>query len=191
MLEETKKDLLSDVKLSGDHASSVLDRLVSGESSYLRDLRMNLKTAMQVESIEGKEAALIAYAVAVNERHAALVAGFEAVCKETGCTEAEIAEAAACASLLSANNVLYRFKHFIEKAEYQNMGAKMRMNIMMKPVLGKPFFELLSLGISSVNGCQQCVNSHEHSVKELGISAEKIFDTVRLCAVVVSVTKVI
>ena len=71
------------------------------------------------------------------------------------------------------------------------MGAKMRMNIMMKPVLGKPFFELLSLGISSVNGCQQCVNSHEHSVKELGISAEKIFDTVRLCAVVVSVTKVI
>ncbi len=191
MLEETKKDLLSDVKLSGDHASSVLDRLVSGESSYLRDLRMNLKTAMQVESIEGKEAALIAYAVAVNERHTALVAGFEAVCKEAGCTEAEIAEAAACASLLSANNVLYRFKHFIEKAEYQNMGAKMRMNIMMKPVLGKPFFELLSLGISSVNGCQQCVNSHEHSVKELGISAEKIFDTVRLCAVVVSVTKVI
>jgi alkyl hydroperoxide reductase subunit D len=71
------------------------------------------------------------------------------------------------------------------------MGAKMRMNIMMKPVLGKPFFELLSLGISAVNGCQQCVNSHEHSVKELGISAEKIFDTVRLCAVVVSVTKVI
>ena len=190
-MEETKKDLLNDVKLSGDHASSVLDRLVSGEASYLRDLRMNLKTAMQVESIAGKEAALIAYAVAVNERHAALIHGFHTICSEAGCTEAEIAEAAACASLLSANNVLYRFKHFIEKAEYQNMGAKMRMNIMMKPVLGKPFFELLSLGISAVNGCQQCVNSHEHSVKELGISAEKIFDTVRLCAVVVSVTKVI
>jgi alkyl hydroperoxide reductase subunit D len=191
MLEETKKDLLNDVKLSGDHASSVLNRLVSGESSYVRDLRMNLKTAMQVESIEGKEAALIAYAVAVNERHATLIAGFEEICVGAGCTEAEIAEAAACASLLSANNVLYRFKHFIEKDEYQNMGAKMRMNIMMKPVLGKPFFELLSLGISAVNGCQQCVNSHEHSVKELGISSEKIFDTVRLCAVVVSVTKVV
>jgi alkyl hydroperoxide reductase subunit D len=191
MLEETKKDLLNDLKLSSDHASPVLDRLISGESSYLRDLRMNIKTAMQMESIAGKEAALIAYAVAVNERHTILKSGLAEICIAEGCTSADLAEAAACASLLSANNVLYRFKHFIEKEEYQNMGAKMRMNIMMKPTLGKPFFELLSLGISAVNGCQQCVNSHEASVRELGISADKIFDTVRLCAIMVSATKVI
>jgi lipoyl-dependent peroxiredoxin subunit D len=39
--------------------------------------------------------------------------------------------------------------------------TRIKMNIMMKPVTGKEFFELMSLTISAVNGCEMCVNAHE------------------------------
>jgi alkyl hydroperoxide reductase subunit D len=58
------------------------------------------------------------------------------------------------------------------------------MNIMMNPVLGKEFFELMSLAVSAVNGCESCVNSHEESVRKLGSSEVRIFDAIRLAAIV-------
>jgi alkyl hydroperoxide reductase subunit D len=65
------------------------------------------------------------------------------------------------------------------------------MNIMVKPILGKEFFELTSLAISAVNGCEMCVNAHENSLIELGTKEERVFDTVRLSSIIVSLSKVI
>ena len=45
-------------------------------------------------------------------------------------------------------------------------------------------FELMSLVISSVNGCESCVNSHEESVRKLGSSDARIFDAIRLSSVI-------
>ena len=58
------------------------------------------------------------------------------------------------------------------------------MNVMMSPVLGKEFFELMSLAVSAVNGCESCVNSHEESVRKLGSSDARIFDSIRLASVI-------
>jgi len=57
-------------------------------------------------------------------------------------------------------------------------------------VMGKEFFELMSLAISAVNGCEMCVTAHENSLMELGSSEERVFDAVRIASVVVSATKV-
>jgi len=38
------------------------------------------------------------------------------------------------------------------------------MTVMGNPIMGKEFFELMSLGISSLNGCELCVNAHEESL---------------------------
>jgi len=54
------------------------------------------------------------------------------------------------------------------------------MNIMMNPVIKKELFELISLAVSAVNGCESCVISHEKSVRKLGASEARIFDTLRL-----------
>ena len=67
----------------------------------------------------------------------------------------------------------------------------MRMQIMMKPATGKPFFELMSLAVSAVNGCEQCVNSHEDSLIKLQEKEEKIWDAVRIATVVTATGKVI
>jgi alkyl hydroperoxide reductase subunit D len=65
------------------------------------------------------------------------------------------------------------------------------MNTMMKPVLGKEFFELISLAVSAVNGCELCVNAHEHSLVELGTSEERIWESIRIASIVTSAGKLL
>jgi lipoyl-dependent peroxiredoxin subunit D len=60
------------------------------------------------------------------------------------------------------------------------------MSIMANPVLGKEFFELVSLAVSALNGCELCVTSHEKTLVGHGSSKQKIHDAIRLTAVIKS-----
>ncbi len=183
-MEETKLDLLKDLNLTQDTYQG-LESLVKGEHRYIRDLRINLKNALNAPTFESKkEAYLIALSVAVNEKSLPLIQAFSSLAKNEGATDQELAESQSVASLLASLNVFYRFKHFSDDKSYESMPAGIKMSIMARPVLGKPHFELMSLAVSAVNGCETCVVNHEKSVKSLGISKEKIFDTVRLAAIV-------
>ncbi|MCU7495283.1 MAG: alkylhydroperoxidase [Ignavibacteria bacterium] len=184
-LQETKTDLLKDLKIDEARRFNSLEAMVTGDTRYLRDLRINLKnTLTSSENISLKEAYLLALAVASNEKNEILVCSFTDYAKENGATEGEIAEIHACASMLSINNVLYRFRHFAKEEAYNNMPAGIKMNVMMNPVLGREFFELVSLAVSAVNGCETCVSSHEASVRKLGTSQARVFDAIRLASVV-------
>lgn len=185
-LEETKQDLLTDLGVEEDHKIGLLDTLVTGDSRYVRDLRINLKGVLESDHLDRCEAYLVALAVAVNEKNDLLIKLFSEQARANGAEEPVIADTVACASLLATNNVFYRFKHFIKSSNenYQSMPARIKMNIMAKPVLGKEMFELISLAVSAVNGCEACVNAHEASVRNLGASEARIYDAVRLAAVV-------
>ncbi len=165
--------------------------LAESDSKYLKDLKVNFKTALKSENINEKESALIALSIAANESSEVLIKYFTATSLQNGASKEEVGEAIACASLLSSNNVFYRFRHFTGKEKYAQIPAKLRMNIMVNPILGKEFFELMSLAVSAVNGCEMCVNAHENSLMVLGTSEERVFDAVRLSAVIVSVSKLV
>jgi lipoyl-dependent peroxiredoxin subunit D len=182
-MQETRADLLSDLGLP-DVSYASLNAFVTGDHKYIRDLRINLKNTLESQHFTRKQAFLIALAVAVNEKSARLVESFSLAARKEGASDAEVAEAHAVASLLSSLNVYYRFKHFVENKHYESLQAGIKMTIMARPVLGKVFFELLSLVVSAVNGCQTCVNSHEVAVRNEGGTQELIFDAVRLGAVV-------
>lgn len=190
-LVETKNDFKQDLKIDETTELSKIDEIIKGEGRYIRDLRINVKNALQAEGLLTKEAYLIALSVAVNEKNDVLIKSFTELAKDNEATDAEIAEIYSCASLLGVNNVFYRFRHFVGKESYQNMPARVKMNIMMNPVLGKEFFELVSLVISAVNGCEMCVKSHEVSVLNLGASEERIFDAIRLGAVIRGLSQLI
>jgi len=189
-LLETKNDLLKDLGIAGETIFNSLDKMVDGETKYVKDLRINLKNTVNSGHLSFKETYLIAGAVALNEKVKLLANAFLNKAEENGATPAEVAETIACASLLATNNVFYRYKHFIKSSneKYQNMPAKIKMNIMMNPVLGKEFFELMSLAVSAVNGCESCVNNHEESVRKLGSGEERIFDAIRLASVIKGLT---
>lgn len=192
MLTDTVKNMFADLGIDEDHSGLSLEKLSSVDSKYLRDLKLNVSAVLKSKNLNPQEAALLALSIAVNEKNDALIKAFEKMAEANEATAEAIAEAHACASLLSLNNVFYRFRHFMGDNEYyNNTPAGIRMSIMMNPVLGKEFFELMSIAISAVNGCQQCVVSHEHSVKQLGSSEARIYDAVRLAAVIKSLSVVV
>lgn len=189
--EDIKNDLLKDLGLDEDYSSSSLDALSEGESRYIKDLRVNIKNTLKSDHLNEKEAALLALAVAVNYKNEPLKSHFRQLAEEQEATPEEIGDAVACASLLAANNVFYRFRHFMEKESYNKMPARIKMNIMVKPKLEKEFFELVSLAVSAANGCEMCVQSHEASLLKMDSSEERIFDAVRLASIVTSLDKIV
>ena len=152
------------------------------EARYLKDLKINISNALKYESLSEKESALLALSVAINEKTKSLEHTLLEKAKSVGASQEEILETYACVSLLNVNNVFYRFRHFTKKEYYQTTPAGIKMTVMGNPIMGKEFFELMSLGISSLNGCELCVNAHEDSLIKMGTSQQRIYDAVRLFA---------
>lgn len=185
MLNETVTKLFADLGVPEDHTSENLERLSMSEGRFLRDLKLNVSSVLNSKNFTKKETALLALSVAANEKNDVLMKAFTSMAKAEGANDEEVAETHACTSLLNINNVFYRFRHYMHDNEYYNSTpASIRMSTMMNPVLGKAFFELMSIVVSALNGCSRCVTSHEHSVRELGMGEEKIYDAVRLAGVI-------
>jgi lipoyl-dependent peroxiredoxin subunit D len=176
-MNETLQAFAENLKIEAAGFGTGVQELASTDSRYLRDLRVNVANALAYENLSKKEAVLIALATAINEK-SSFTEVFKSLAKEQGTTPEEIAEVYACVSLLSTNNVFYKFRHFTENDFYKNTPAGIKMTIMARPILGKEFFELLSLAISALNGCEMCVKAHEHSVKELGCSEARVYDAI-------------
>ncbi|PJJ83255.1 carboxymuconolactone decarboxylase family protein [Mucilaginibacter auburnensis] len=188
---ETISELLQTLGLDNSYRNASLSLLEKGESRYVRDLKLNFTSTLTSAHLTEKECALLGLSTAVNNNNTPLINFYTATAEKNGATAEEIAEAVGCASLLASNNVFYRFRHFTQKEKYSQIPARIRMQLMMKPVTGKEFFELMSLTISAVNGCEMCVNAHEDSLIKLGTTEERIFDAVRIGSLVTSFGKVI
>lgn len=180
---DTAVQLLEAVGLTGAQVSSKLQSLVNVDARYLKDLKINVSNSLAAATLSKKEAYLIGVAVAVNEKHTDLQAAFEKLAIQEGAVDKDIAEVISCTSLMNANNVFYRFRHFVNKEFYTTTPAGIRMSIMANPVLGKEFFELLSLVVSALNGCEMCVTSHEEALLKHGTDQQRILEAVRLGAV--------
>ncbi len=190
-LHQAKQELLDLLGVDNSQSFASLDALAEGEQKFIRDTKVNLKNTLKSQHLSEKETALLALGVAVNERNAVLKTAFTRRARDLGASDQEMGEMHALTSLLSSNNVLYRFRHFAGHSKYDDLPARLKMTLMMNPVLGKEFFELASLMVSAVNGCEACVNSHEQSVREAGASEERIFDAIRLGAVIKGVSTLI
>jgi alkyl hydroperoxide reductase subunit D len=182
---ETFTNLLTDLQIQNYQPSTNAAALLEVEARYIKDLKINVGNVLNnSQQLSKKEALLLALAVAVNEKFELLKESFTSLAQAEGATQAEIAEIIACTSLMNTNNVFYRFRHFMGRDYYSNTPAGIKMSIMMNPVLGKEFFELVSLVVSSINGCEMCVTSHEQSVQQHGSSEARVFEAVKLGAVI-------
>lgn len=188
---EVIQEVLAIVGLDADYRNESLNLLEKGNSRYVRDLKLNFTSTLTSSYLSEQECALVALSIAVNNNNAVLTNFLEKHALEKGATAEEIAEAAGCASLLALNNVFYRFRHFTGKEKYTQIPARIRMQLMSSPVTGKEFFELMSIAVSAVNGCEMCVNAHEKSILALGSSEERVFDAVRIASIITATGKVI
>lgn len=148
-----------------------------------RDIRLNLQSVLAGGALTPAQRWGVAVASAVASRNARLR---KAVLHDARQEVAEnvIDDALAAAAIMGMNNVYYRFRHLVGKASYGEKPARLRMNRLAKPATTKADFELFSLAVSAINGCESCIRAHEKVVLEGGLTEEHVHDAVRVAAVV-------
>lgn len=159
-----------------------LEALRDSLPEYARDLRLNLGTLATEPALTQQQRAGTFIACALASRNATVS---RAILAEFGPQlSAEALESAkGAAAIMGMNNIYYRFTHLVG-ADYPNMPAKLRMNIIGKPGVDKVDFELWSLAVSAINGCGMCMESHDKVVKHGGLGSEQVQAAVRIASVV-------
>jgi alkyl hydroperoxide reductase subunit D len=160
---------------------SALESLRGRLPESARDIKLNLQSVLSSGALSVEQRWGVAVATAAAARNPELRAAVLADARRE-VAPAVIEDALAAAALMSMNNVYYRFRHMIGKPAYSEKPARLRMNRLVKPATNKADFELFSLAVSAINGCEMCVRSHEAVVLEGGLSEEHVHDAVRLAA---------
>jgi alkyl hydroperoxide reductase subunit D len=163
-----------------------LEALKASLPDYAKDLRLNLDSVLTeggAPGLELRQLRAVALASAIGSRHKPLVAALESVAAES-LAPAEIAGVRAAAAMMAMTNVYYRFTHLLSNKEYETMRAGLRMNVMRDPGIDKASYELCALAVSAINGCGACVDSHEKTLREHGVSAQGVQSAARIAAVV-------
>jgi alkyl hydroperoxide reductase subunit D len=170
-----------------------IDQIRDRIPEFAKDLSLNLSTVLSARGSPALEARQIfgtALACAVAAGHESLTAAIE----EAGAahlTEADVRAARAAAAIMGMNNVYYRFVHFAGQQEYGALPARLRMNVIANPGVAKADFELYSLAVSAINGCELCVKSHEATLRKHEVPKEAIQSAARIAAVVNAVGAVL
>ena len=163
-----------------------LDSIRAALPEYARDLQLNLGTVLAPTGAPGlveKQIWGVALASAIASRNIPFARNIETLAA-AHLDESHLNAARAAAALMGMNNIYYRFLHLVEDPDYAQMPARLRMNMIGSPGIDKTDFELLSLAVSTINGCGNCVASHERQLRKHGVSREAIQSAVRIAATI-------
>ncbi|CPR06098.1 alkylhydroperoxidase, AhpD family protein [Mycobacterium bohemicum DSM 44277] len=166
-----------------------VDSLKDALPEYAKDLKLNLGSITRSTELNDEQlwGTLLASAAATRNTQVLADIGADAA----GILSAEAYNAAlGAASIMGMNNVFYRGRGFLE-GKYDDLRAGLRMNIIGNPGVDKANFELWCFAVSSINGCPDCVASHEHTLREAGVSRETIQEALKAAAIVAGVAQAI
>jgi len=148
-----------------------------------KDLKLNLQSVLAESSLSEGQRWLVALSSAFARGDSALARAIVASAGPAA-NEALIDDAKAVAALMAMNNVYYRFRHMVGKESYSTLPARLRMNRIGQPKTSKADFELASLAVSALNGCEQCIRAHENKSLTHGLTEAQVHDAVRIAAVI-------
>ena len=159
-----------------------LEKLRARLPETAKDIKLNLQSVFQTTTLTPAQLWGVAVASSIAARHAGLAQAVLADASEK-VDHTVIADAQAAAALMSMNNVYYRFRHQMGKESYNAKPARLRMNWMAQPRGNKADFELFSLAVSAINGCELCLRSHEEVIVQHGLTEDQVHDAARVAAV--------
>lgn len=164
-----------------------IDTLKNQIPDYAKDIKLNLSSLANDETLNAQQLWGTFLATAHGARNPAVVSAIDAAAAEHLSPEAQEA-AKGAAAIMGMNNIYYKFTGMM--ADYQGLPAKLRMNIIGNPGVDKGDFELWSLAVSAINGCQFCVKSHEKKLRDEGFTQEQIQTAVRIAATINAVAAI-
>jgi len=168
----------------------MLEILKNQLPGYAKDLKLNLSSLMREETLTPvrRYGALLAAALASGNTSLIQAASSEA---SAHMNAEELENARAANAMMAMTNVYYRFVHMAKDTEYGRMPAGLRMQVIGRPPAAKVDFELYSLVVSAVNGCEFCVAAHDAELKKAGLSHAEIQASIRIAATVHAVASVL
>lgn len=164
-----------------------IDNLKSALPEYAKDLKLNLGTLARGTELSEQQLWGTFVATAAATRNDAVISEISDEAREHLSDEAYQA-ALASASIMAMNNVAYRARGWLGE-DYSQVKMRLRMNVIAKPGIEKVDFELFSLAVSTINGCEHCTIAHEKTVREEGLTKEQVFEAVKIAATVQGVAQ--
>lgn len=168
----------------------MIDIIKNALPPYAKDLKLNLSTLLREETLSPVRCYGALYAAALASKNGKLIEVVHAEVQKHLSPE-DMENVKAANAIMGMTNIYYRFLHMAKDGEYQRMAAGLRMQIIGKPPADKVDFELYSLVVSAVNGCEFCVAAHDAELKKAGLSREEIQASIRIAATVHAVAGVL
>ena len=167
-----------------------LDALRETIPAYAKDLSLNLSSLASETLLSDaqKWGCFLACAHAVGTP--SVVRAFEAEAAQRLTPEA-VNAAKSAAAIMGMNNVYYRSLHLMQNGEYKTLPARLRMNILANPGAPKAEYELWCTAVSAINGCGACIDSHEKTLREHGVTNVQVQASLRIASVVNAVSRVL
>lgn len=166
-----------------------LKQLADTLPDYAKDLRLNLSSLLNDQALGDQRKYGLLLACAHGTGYRPVVAAAEAEA-EGKLSEPAANAARAAAAVMAMNNVYYRFVHLASNPEYATLPARLRMNVIGAPGIGKEDFELFSLAVSAMNGCGMCIDSHERVLQQHKVKSETIQTAARIASVIKAIAMV-
>ncbi len=158
-----------------------LNQIQESFPDYARDIKLNLQSVLAQTDLTEQQTWTNAVACALASRNETLS---EAIVAEASAklSPEQLNSARAAFAIMQMNNIFYRFRHMTGKDEYNTIPARLRMQAIRNHGGDPVDFELACLAVSSINGCEACVCSHEAVVREKGLTAEAVMASVRIAS---------
>lgn len=164
-----------------------IENLRGALPEYAKDQKLNLGTLTRSTELSEQQLWGTLLASAAATRNAKVIAEIAEEAKEHLSEEA-VEAAYGAATVMAMNNVAYRAKGWLGD-DYANVKFGLRMNIISKPGVEKADFELWSLAVSTINGCEHCAVAHANTVREEGVTKEQVWEAVKVAGVVQAVAQ--
>lgn len=166
-----------------------IENLRNALPEYAKDQKLNLGSLTRSSELNEQQLWGTLLASAAATRNATVISEIADEAKEHLSEEA-VEAAYGAATVMAMNNVAYRAKGWLGD-DYAQVKFGLRMNIISKPGVEKADFELWSLAVSTINGCEHCAVAHANEVREGGLSKEQVWEAVKVAGVVQAVAQAI
>lgn len=166
-----------------------IENLKSGLPGFAKDLKLNLGSLTRTTELNEQQLWGTFLASAAATQSATVLS--EIADEARGHLSDEAFDAAlGAASIMAMNNVSYRAKEFLGD-DYTQVRMGLRMNIIANPGVEKADFEMWSMAVSTINGCENCTAAHDAVIRKEGVTKEQAWEAVKVAATVAGVAQAV
>ncbi|KAA0919766.1 carboxymuconolactone decarboxylase family protein [Dietzia sp. ANT_WB102] len=166
-----------------------IENLKSGLPEFAKDLKLNLGSLARSTELSEQQLWGTFLATAAATRSATVLSEIADEAREHLSDEAFNA-ALGAASIMAMNNVAYRAKEFLGN-DYTQVRMGLRMNIIANPGVEKADFELWSMAVSTINGCENCTAAHDDVIRKEGVTKEQAWEAVKIASTISGVAQAV